>query len=121
MKSEEHVKKAKMMVPLLFVAGWVMAQTNPDRPLEDKRQITVQGCVSQSSGDFILMQSDPGNSYALESAKTINVGHYLGQEVKVTGTKSSTLGNSSDAGRSSVPSTTIIVKSISTIANECRL
>jgi len=113
------MKRAKMVLPLLLVAGWVMAQTSPDRPLKDKRQIAVQGCVSRSSGDYVLMQFDPGNSYVLHSANNIKLGDYIGQEVKVTGTKSPTLSDTSDAGRSA-PSTTITVNSIRTISRECR-
>ena len=112
------MKKAKMMLPLLLVAGWVIAQTNPDRPLKDKHQIAVQGCVSRSSGDYVLMQFDPGNSYVLHSAHNIKLGDYIGQEVKVTGTKSPTLSDTSDAGRSA-SSTTITVNSIRTISREC--
>jgi hypothetical protein len=112
------MKRAKMVLSLLLVAGWAMAQTNPDRPLKDKRQIAVQGCVSLSSGDYVLMQFDPGNSYVLHSVNHIKLGHYLGQEVKVTGTKSPTLSDTSDAGRSA-PSTTITVNSIRTISREC--
>ena len=119
LQSEELMKRAKMVLPLLLVAGWVMAQSNPDRPLKDKRQIAVQGCVSRSSGDYVLMQFDPGNSYVLHSGNNIKLRDYMGQEVKVTGTKSPTLSDTSDAGRSA-PSTTIMVKSISTISKECR-
>jgi hypothetical protein len=113
------VKKTKMLLPLLLVAGWVMAQTNPDPPLKNKSQIAVQGCVSRSSGDYVLMQLDPGNSYVLHSANNIKLEHYLGQEVEVTGTKSATLSDTSDAGRSA-PSTTVTVNSIRTISRECR-
>lgn len=113
------MKKTKMLLPLLLVAGWVMAQTNPDPPLKNKSQIAVQGCVSRSSGDYVLMQLDPGNSYVLHSANNIKLGHYLGEEVSVIGTEAPTLSDTSDTGRSA-PSTTIMVNSISTISKECR-
>ena len=112
--------KHTTMVFLLLVGGWLMAQANPDRsPNGKKEPVTVRGCVSRSSGDYVLTQFDPGNSYVLHSVKNIKLGHYLGQEVKVTGTKSPTLSDASDAGRSA-PSTTITVNSVTTISKECR-
>ena len=107
------------LLVVLFVGGWLMAQANPDQPSKEKKgQVTVQGCVSRSSGDYILMQSDPANSYVLHAADNIKIGQYLGQQVKVTGTKSSTMNDSSDAGRAPT-SVTIMVNSIKTISKEC--
>ena len=113
------MKRTTMMF-LLLMGGSLMAQANPDRsPNDKKEQVTVQGCVSRSSGDYVLMQSDPGNSYVLHSGNNVRLGHYLGQQVKFKGTKSPTLSDSSDAARSA-PSTTITVNSINTISKECR-
>ena len=113
------MKRINMMFLLLMGAS-LMAQANSDRPPNDKKgQVIVQGCIGRSSGDYVLMQSDPGNSYVLHSVNNIKLGHYLGQQVKVTGTKSPTLSDSSDAARSA-PSTTITVNSINTISRECR-
>jgi hypothetical protein len=114
--------KHTTMVFLLLIGGggWLIAQAHSDRSPNDKQgQITVQGCVSRSSGDYVLMQLDPGNSYVLHSVDNIKLGRYLGQQVKITGTKSSTLSDTSDAGRSA-PSTTITVNSIRTISKECQ-
>jgi hypothetical protein len=117
---EETLMKHTTMVFLLLVGGWLMAQANPDlSPNGKKEQVTARGCVSRSSGDYVLTQFDPGNSYVLHSVNNIKLGHYLGQEVKVTGTKSPTLSDASDAGRSA-PSTTITVNSVTTISKECR-
>jgi hypothetical protein len=112
--------KQTTMVFLLLAGGWLMAQPNPGQSPKGKPgQVTVQGCVSRLSGDYVLTQSDPGNSYVLHSANGVKLGHYLGQQVKVTGTKSVTLNDASDAGRSSSP-TTITVNSISTVSKECK-
>jgi len=114
------MNKATMVLLLLIGGGWLMAQANSDRsPNHKQGQVTVQGCVSRSSGDYVLMQFDPGDSYVLHSANNIMLGHYLGEEVRVIGTESPTLSDTSDAGRSA-PSTTIMVNSISTISKECR-
>jgi hypothetical protein len=113
--------KRTILLVVLFVGSWAMAQTNSDQPSSDKKgQVSVQGCVSRSSGDFILMQSDPGNSYVLHAAgDNIKLGQYLGQRVKVTGTKSPTMSDTSDASRSAAP-VTIMVSSIKTISKECK-
>jgi hypothetical protein len=111
-----------ILLVLLFVGGLLMAQTNSDQsqPKDKKKgQVTVQGCVSRSSGDYILMQSDPANTYVLHAAEKVKLGQYLGQQVKVTGTKSATESDSADAGRSTSP-VTITVDSISTISKECK-
>src|SRR5580700_3239541 len=113
------MKKTILLMLMVFVGGWLMAQDQSQHsPKEKKGQITVQGCVSRSSGDYILMQSDPANSYVLHAAENIKLGQYLGQQVKVTGTKSSTMSDSSDAGRS-VSAVTLTVSSVKTISKEC--
>jgi hypothetical protein len=108
-----------ILVVVLFVGGWLMAQANPDQSSkEQKGQATVQGCVSRSSGDYILMQSNPGNSYVLHAADNIKLGRYLGHQVKVTGTESPTMSSSADAGRAAT-SLSIMVTSIKTISKQC--
>ena len=48
--------------------------------------ITVQGCVARSTGYYILMLTDPGNTYNLEEAsRTIKLDPHLGEQVEVTG------------------------------------
>jgi hypothetical protein len=106
---------------LLFVGSSLVAQSSQAQSqpsTKAKGQVTVQGCVGRQSEDFILTQSDPGNSYVLHAADKIKLSQYLGQQVKVTGTKSPTLNDSSDAGRSTSP-VTITVSSVKTISKEC--
>jgi hypothetical protein len=114
------MKKTTMVLALLIGGGCLVAQANSDGSPNNKQgQVTVQGCVSRSSGDYVLVQFDPGNSYVLHSANDIKLGHYLGEEVSVIGTEAPTLSDTSDTGRSA-PTTTIMVNSISTISKECR-
>jgi hypothetical protein len=54
----------------------------------------------------------------LHAADNVKLSQYLGQQVKVTGTKSSTMNDSSDAGRSTSP-VTLTVSSVKTISKEC--
>jgi hypothetical protein len=105
----------------LFVGACLIAQTGQAQSqpsTKAKGQVTVHGCISRQSGDYILIQSDPSNSYVLHAADNIKLGQYLGQQVKVTGTKSPTLSDSSDAGRST-SSVTLTVSSVKTISKEC--
>ena len=106
---------------LLFVGSCLIVQSGQAQSqpsTKAKEQVTVQGCVSRQSGDFILTQSDPANSYVLHAADNIKLSQYLGQQVKVTGTKSPTLSDSSDAGRST-SAVTLTVSSVKTISKEC--
>jgi hypothetical protein len=96
---------------------------NPGRtnPSPAKNEITVRGCVSKSSTDYILTQADQGNSYQLQGTKKLRFGPYLGQEVEVTGIESPTLSTSSDtlARGGTATSVTIRVYSIKTIEKRC--
>ena len=114
------MKHVMVVFVLLIGSGCLMAQANSAQSPNDKKgQVTLKGCVSRQSGDYILMQADPSVSYVLHSGSNVKLGDYLGQQVKVTGTKSSTLSDSSDAARSAPP-TTITVNSINTISKECK-
>jgi hypothetical protein len=112
--------KATVFV-LLFVGSCLIAPTGQAQSQPSTKangQVTVQGCVSRQSGDYVLTQSDPGNSYVLHAVDKIKLGQYLGQQVKVTGTKSPTMNDSSDAGRST-SAVTLTVSSVKTISKEC--
>ena len=112
------MKKAVLFVVFFSVCS-LMAQGNEGEsqraPKSQKGQLTAQGCVSRSSGYYILMQS--GNSYVLEANHKIDFGHYLGQQVEVAGRERATVGTSS--GRRDAPGLTIEVHSINTISQRC--
>jgi hypothetical protein len=110
-----------ILLVALFAGGCLITRTSEAQSQtsqKTKGQVTVQGCVSRQSGDFILTQLDPGNTYILHAADNIKLSQYLGHQVEVTGTKSSSLNDSSDTGRSS-SSITIKVNSIKTVSKEC--
>jgi len=113
------MKKAALAV-MLLAAGLAMAQTNQDDSLHSKKQqITARGCVARSSGHFILMQSDPGNSYILDTT-TVDIAQYLGQEVEVIGSETHSQSNSSHATKEGAGSSLgIHVDSINTISRKC--
>lgn len=112
---------------VLLSASFALAQDSSptagasDNSQHDKGQVTVQGCVSRSSGDYILMKQEPAVSYELQATGKIRLRNYLGQRVEVTGEQGPTLSSSSDSlnKTGSASSVTITVRSIKTIDKEC--
>jgi hypothetical protein len=117
----------KFCFALLLSGGFLLAQdSNPGNPSQhnakdSKGQVTLQGCVSRSSGDYILMKQDPGVSYELQATGKTRLRKYLGQRVEVTGSESPTLSSSSDAMNKvgSAAPVTLTVTSIRTLDKEC--
>ena len=111
-----------LFVALLLSASFALAQDSKSTDKkQDKDQITVQGCVSRSSGDYVLMKQNPGISYELLATGKLRLRNYLGQRVEVTGDQSPTMSSSSDAlnKTGSAAPVTITVRSIKTIDKEC--
>lgn len=114
-------------IVLLFSLGPLLAQdSNPSKSSahnskDSKGQVTVQGCVSRSTGDYVLIKPDPGMTYELQATGKIKFHPYLGQQVEVTGTESPSMSTSSDAlARTGSPSSvTLTITSIKTIEKEC--
>lgn len=118
----------KLWFILLLSGSFVLAQDKPSNPGQEKSkvskgQITVQGCVATSSGDYTLFKQDPAITYELAATgkSKIKLGQYLGQQVEVTGTESPSLSTSSDfLTRSGSPSSvTLTITSIKTIKKWC--
>jgi hypothetical protein len=111
---------------LLLSASFVLAQNNqsaasPANPNPPKGQVAYQGCVSRSSGDYILMKQNPAITYELQATGKIKLRHYMGQRVEITGQESPTMSTSSDtmARVGSAAPTTITISSIKTISKDC--
>jgi hypothetical protein len=117
----------KLLCALLLSGSFLLAQTgapagtNPDNSKDPKGQVTLQGCVSRSSGDYILMKQDPAVTYELQGTHKIKLSQYLGQRVEVVGRESPSMSTSSDSSaRAGSPSpVTLTVSSIRTIDKEC--
>jgi hypothetical protein len=108
---------------LLLSSAFLLAQNNaPANSNDSKGQVTVQGCVSRSSGDYILMKQDPGVTYELQATGKTKLRQYLGKQVEVIGTESPSLSTSSDtSARAGSPSpVTLTITSIRTVAKECQ-
>jgi len=120
--------KKTMLFVLVFWAGVLLAQesnppsgTSQDNSKHAKGQITVQGCVGRSTGDYILTKQHPGMIYELQAIGKTKLRRYLGQRVEVTGNESPSMSTSSDtSARSGSPaSVTLTITSIKTIDREC--
>lgn len=115
-----------LWVVLLLSGGLLLAQDNmgassgPEKS-KSKDEITVRGCVSRSSGDYILMRTDPAVTYELQASGKTRLKNYLGKRVEVTGTESPTLSSSSDAMNKvgSAAPVTLNIRSIKTIDRRC--
>ena len=113
-------------VLLLFSGSFLLAQDSStssmsqDTSKHSKGEVTIQGCVSRASGDYILMKQDPGVTYELQATGKIKLSRYLGQRVEVSGKQSPSLSTSSDAIERTAPSpVTLTINSIKTISKEC--
>ena len=117
-----------MWYVLLLLSGSLLPaqDSNPSNAKQHnskafKGQITVQGCVGRSSGDYVLTKQNPGVTYELQATGKIRLRQYLGQRVEVTGSESATLSSSSDAlnKTGSASSVTLTITTIKTIEKEC--
>jgi hypothetical protein len=106
---------------LLLAQDSAPANTNQQGGKDSKGEVTVRGCVSRSSGDYILMKQDPAVSYELQGTHKIRLRNYLGQRVEVTGNESSTMASSSDALNKvgSAAPVTLTITSIKTLDKDC--
>jgi hypothetical protein len=109
-----------MLCAAMALAETIDTSAASQQSKKSKDQVTLTGCVSKQDTDYILMQTDPGDSYELQSRK-IHFRQYLGQEVEVTGTKSPTMSTSSDFLTRTGPASpvTINVDSIKTVDKRC--
>ena len=115
------------LVLLVFSGSFLLAQDSStssmgqDNSKHAKGEVTVQGCVSRASGDYILTKQHPAITYELQATGKIKLRQYLGQRVEVTGKESPSLSTSSDAltKTGSASSVTLTITSIKTIAKEC--
>lgn len=106
---------------ILLAQNSTSANTSQQKSKDSKDEVTVQGCVSRSNGDYILMKQDPGVSYQLQATGKLRLRHYLGQRVEATGSESPTMSTSSDAMNKigSAAPVTLTITSIRTVAKEC--
>jgi hypothetical protein len=118
------IKMTELSFAMLLSGTFLLAQdsSSPRENAKDsKGQVTVQGCVGRSSGDYVLTKQNPGMTYELHATGKIKLRNYLGQRVEVVGTESPSLSTSSDAMNKtgSAASSTISVSAITMIDKNC--
>ena len=106
---------------LLLAQDSTPANNSQQKSKASKGEITVQGCVGRSSGDYVLTKQNPAMTYELQATGKTRLRQYLGQRVEVTGTEGPTMSTSSDAMNKtgSASSVTLTITSIRTINKEC--
>jgi hypothetical protein len=116
----------KTLCVVLLASGFLLAQdgtpADGQRAGKDsKGQVTLQGCVSRSSGDYVLLKQNPAMTYELQATGKTRLKHYLGQRVEVTGSESPTMSSSSDSMNKvgSAAPVTLTVTSIKTLDKDC--
>jgi hypothetical protein len=113
----------KIWIATLLLSGCcLLAQDSaPANSKDSKGEVTIQGCVSRSSGDYILMKQDPAITYELQATGKTKLRHYLGQRVEVTGKESPSMSTSSDATArmGSAAPMTLTISSIRTLDKDC--
>jgi hypothetical protein len=131
------MKYLLLLSVLLLGATWAAAQNYPSQtspsqtspsqttPAGTGGETTVQGCLSGSSGNYMLTDKK-GNSFQL-TGDTAKLSEHVGHEIKVTGTTSSASASpsggtdSSKAGEASDSSQQAIeVSSVKHISKTCQ-
>ena len=117
----------RIIFALLLTSSFLLAQDNSaakssqHKTKASKDEVTVQGCVGRSSGDYVLTKQNPAMTYELQATGKTRLRNYMGQRVEVIGTEGPTLSTSSDAlnKTGSASSVTLTISSIKTIDKEC--
>jgi co-chaperonin GroES (HSP10) len=107
------------MISLLLLGTVVASGQNSEQTSdENKGEVTVTGCVSRLNTNFILMQSEPAQSFKLEEGKKVKLEQYLGKEVEITGEESHSLSSSSPSATTANP-LTLKIHSLKLIHKRC--
>jgi hypothetical protein len=111
----------KLWFAIVLLLGSFLLAQDSTAVKHSKGEVTVQGCVGRSSGDYVLTKQNPPMTYELQGSHKIRLSHYLGQRVEVTASESPTMSSSSDAMNKtgSAAPVTLTVTSIKTIDKEC--
>jgi hypothetical protein len=113
---------SKVISLILLCAAMALAQNQPQslpnrEEKTTKDEVTVTGCVSRLNASFVLMVTGQGLTYQLEETRKIKLDSYLGQEVEITGVKSTALPTSSQ--RRTASPVALTIHSIKTLQPRC--
>jgi hypothetical protein len=110
------MRKILFTLVLLLSAAWLQAQDNMGKA----GPTTIQGCLSNSNGQYWLTDSS-GVKHQLSSHANVLKNH-LGHEVEITGTEAvKTTGTTVQGGASSAKQIPVFrVQSVKHIADTCK-
>jgi uncharacterized protein involved in outer membrane biogenesis len=107
---------------LLLATLWAVAQYSGHSKTSAGGQTTVEGCLSNSNGNYMLTDQN-GTMYQL-TGDTAKLSEHVGHEIKVSGTSSSADSTGSSAGAANSASgsaqQTVQVASVKHISKTCK-
>src|SRR6516225_10468681 len=123
------MRKLFLMISVLLLGlSWAVAQdssagsqgSNGSARTGAGGQMTVEGCLNGSSGNFTLTDKN-GTSYQL-TGDTSSLTEHVGHEVKITGTSGSASSgaSSSSAGASGSSGQSLQVSSVKMVSKTCK-
>lgn len=120
------MRKLFLLISVLLLGlSWAVAQdtTSGSQGSTSSRagaggQVTVEGCLSGSSGNFTLTDKN-GTAYQLTGDST-KLSEHVGHEVKITGTSASADASGSQTSASGSAGQTLQVTSMKHISKTCK-
>jgi hypothetical protein len=111
---------------LLLGVCWAAAQNYPSQsnstqttPTSAGTETTVQGCLSSSNGNYVLIDKN-GKTFQL-TGDSATLSEHIGHEVKVTGTTTTASSGTGGAmGQTSASDQAIAVTSVKHISKSCK-
>jgi len=118
------MRKLILLISILLLGlTWAVAQNTPTGQSSHTGagQMTVEGCLSGSSGNFTLTDKN-GTAYQL-TGDAAKLSEHVGHEVKVTGTSAATstgASGSTETSASGAAGQTLQVTSLKHISKTCK-
>ena len=113
------MRKTVLTLVLLLSAAWLMAQDNMSKPSGTSGTTTIEGCLSNSKGQYWLTESN-GTVHQLSSHANVLKKH-IGHQVQITGAPGvKTTDTTIQGGASSAKQIDVFrVQSVKHVADTC--
>jgi hypothetical protein len=114
------MRKAVLTLVLLLSAAWLMAQDNMGKSADTSGATTIEGCLSNSKGQYWLTDGS-GVKHQLSSHANVLKNH-IGHEVAITGMEAvKTTDTTIQGGASSAKQVPVFrVQSVKHVADTCK-